>query len=98
VPGLSFGGVGTSGMGSYHGKASYETFSHKKSVIDRDFSWITETINSLRYAPYEHVDFKVAMSFMILKNFYRFYIPPLKFSHVLMFILGLMTAWYFLRF
>lgn len=33
VNGLPFGGVGTSGMGSYHGKTSFETFSHKKSVL-----------------------------------------------------------------
>lgn len=31
-PHLPFGGVGYSGMGSYHGKASFETFSHKKSI------------------------------------------------------------------
>merc|ERR1712086_117378 len=30
---LPFGGVGSSGMGNYHGKASFETFSHKKSVL-----------------------------------------------------------------
>ncbi|QHS22662.1 aldehyde dehydrogenase [Virgibacillus sp. MSP4-1] len=32
-PYLPFGGVGTSGMGSYHGKASFDTFSHHKSVL-----------------------------------------------------------------
>lgn len=32
-PNLSFGGVGESGSGGYHGKHSFETFSHKKSVI-----------------------------------------------------------------
>ncbi len=30
---LPFGGVGQSGMGSYHGKASFEAFSHQKSVL-----------------------------------------------------------------
>jgi acyl-CoA reductase-like NAD-dependent aldehyde dehydrogenase len=34
-PHLPFGGVGPSGMGSYHGKASFEAFSHKKSVINK---------------------------------------------------------------
>lgn len=33
VQDLPFGGVGGSGMGSYHGKASFDTFSHKKSVL-----------------------------------------------------------------
>jgi aldehyde dehydrogenase (NAD+) len=31
--GLPFGGVGPSGMGAYHGRASFETFSHRKSVL-----------------------------------------------------------------
>ncbi|WLR52831.1 aldehyde dehydrogenase [Bacillus tianshenii] len=33
TPYLPFGGVGESGMGSYHGKYSFETFSHRKSVL-----------------------------------------------------------------
>ena len=33
VAGLPFGGVGPSGMGAYHGRASFETFSHRKSVL-----------------------------------------------------------------
>jgi aldehyde dehydrogenase (NAD+) len=32
---LPFGGVGNSGMGSYHGKATFDTFSHYKSVLDQ---------------------------------------------------------------
>lgn len=32
-PNLPFGGVGSSGMGSYHGKDSFDTFSHKKSIL-----------------------------------------------------------------
>ncbi|WP_017753949.1 aldehyde dehydrogenase [Calidifontibacillus oryziterrae] len=32
-PYLPFGGVGTSGMGAYHGKGSFDTFSHRKSVL-----------------------------------------------------------------
>ncbi|OEF99900.1 aldehyde dehydrogenase [Vulcanibacillus modesticaldus] len=32
-PHLPFGGVGNSGMGSYHGKSSFELFSHKKSIL-----------------------------------------------------------------
>jgi len=48
VPGLPFGGVGNSGMGKYHGKASFDTFSHYKSVLNR--SLILDV--KLRYAPY----------------------------------------------
>ncbi|HYU39009.1 MAG TPA: aldehyde dehydrogenase family protein [Acidimicrobiia bacterium] len=35
VPELPFGGVGPSGMGAYHGKASFDVFSHRKSVLTR---------------------------------------------------------------
>lgn len=55
-PNLPFGGVGLSGTGAYHGKYSFETFSHRKSVLrklnlfqvnlayppytDKKFQWI----------------------------------------------------------
>jgi aldehyde dehydrogenase (NAD+) len=35
VPGLPFGGVGESGMGAYHGKHSFDTFSHRKAVLKK---------------------------------------------------------------
>ena len=45
---LPFGGVGQSGMGSYHGKSSFDAFSHKKSIVRRP-TWLDIP---LRYAPY----------------------------------------------
>jgi aldehyde dehydrogenase (NAD+) len=33
IPGLPFGGVGESGMGAYHGKDSFDAFSHKKAIL-----------------------------------------------------------------
>ena len=45
---MGFGGVGNSGMGSYHGKKSYETFSHEKSIVKKH-TWIDLPI---RYMPY----------------------------------------------
>jgi aldehyde dehydrogenase (NAD+) len=35
VPDLPFGGVGESGMGSYHGKTGFDTFSHHKAVLSK---------------------------------------------------------------
>jgi aldehyde dehydrogenase (NAD+) len=35
VPELPFGGVGASGMGAYHGRSGFETFSHRKSVLEK---------------------------------------------------------------
>ncbi len=52
VESLPFGGVGESGMGAYHGDASFETFSHMKGVYGRDFSWFGEHAASIRYPPY----------------------------------------------
>lgn len=46
---LPFGGVGNSGMGAYHGKLGFDTFSHKKAIIKRG-NWIDPPI---RYAPYK---------------------------------------------
>ena len=46
---LPFGGVGESGIGRYHGKASFETFSHQKSVLNKSFLVDVK----LRYAPYK---------------------------------------------
>lgn len=45
---LPFGGVGSSGIGSYHGKKTFEVFSHYKSVVHRG-TWIDLPV---RYAPY----------------------------------------------
>lgn len=49
VPGLPFGGVGASGMGSYHGPHSVETFSHRKSVLEKPLA--PDTL-SLIYPPF----------------------------------------------
>lgn len=47
-PHLPFGGVGPSGMGAYHGKDSFDTFSHYRSVMHRS-TWLDP---SQRYPPY----------------------------------------------
>ncbi len=45
---LPFGGVGDSGIGNYHGKYGFETFSHYKSILQKPF-WIEL---NLKYSPY----------------------------------------------
>lgn len=47
-PSLGFGGVGASGMGSYHGKRSFDTFTHYRSIVKKA-NWIDLPI---RYRPY----------------------------------------------
>lgn len=46
---MGFGGVGESGMGSYHGKDGFETFSHTKSIVDKK-TWMDLP---MRYQPYK---------------------------------------------
>jgi aldehyde dehydrogenase (NAD+) len=48
VPELPFGGVGPSGIGAYHGRAGFDTFSHKKSVLSKS----TRVDPALAYPPY----------------------------------------------
>lgn len=45
---LPFGGVGNSGMGRYHGKASFDTFTHYRSILKKS-TWFDVPV---RYAPY----------------------------------------------
>ncbi len=47
---LPFGGVGHSGIGAYHGKLSFDTFSHKKAIVKKG-NWLDIP---LRYAPYKN--------------------------------------------
>ncbi len=55
VPDLPFGGVGESGMGSYHGKAGFDTFSHAKAVLYKP----TRPDPSLMYPPYTNLKQKI---------------------------------------
>jgi aldehyde dehydrogenase (NAD+) len=48
VPGLPFGGLGPSGWGAHHGRAGFETFSHRRSVLTRS----TRFDVAVRYPPY----------------------------------------------
>lgn len=48
-PKLPFGGVGNSGMGAYHGKHNFDTFTHQKSIT-RHYNWLDIPF---RYAPYK---------------------------------------------
>ena len=52
---MPFGGFGESGMGAYHGKAGFETFSHIKSVVDKK-NWLDLP---MRYQPYRTVHEKL---------------------------------------
>lgn len=49
---MPFGGFGESGMGSYHGKVGFDTFSHYKSIVDKK-TWLDLP---MRYQPYKKIN------------------------------------------
>ena len=60
TPEMPFGGVGASGMGSYHGKFGFDTFSHKKSILDKK-TWFDLP---MRYQPYNELYSKLLKIFL----------------------------------
>lgn len=57
---LPFGGVGHSGMGSYHGKHNFKTFSHEKSILKKSKSFDMPVI----YYPYNKLKLKLSRLFL----------------------------------
>lgn len=60
TPYMPFGGVGESGMGSYHGKQSFDTFSHNRSIVKKAYS----PDLSMRYHPYSAKNDALIKKFM----------------------------------
>ena len=57
---MGFGGFGESGMGAYHGKIGFDTFSHYKSIVDKK-TWIDLP---MRYQPYQKMHEKMVRFFL----------------------------------
>ena len=57
---LPFGGVGESGMGRYHGKYGFDTFSHKKSIVEKSL----RIDLPMRYQPYTSIKEKLIRIFL----------------------------------
>ena len=57
---MGFGGFGESGMGAYHGKTGFDTFTHYKSIVDKK-TWIDFP---MRYQPYRKGDEKLVRFFL----------------------------------
>lgn len=57
---MGFGGVGESGMGAYHGRRGFDTFSHKKSIVDKKL-WLDLP---LRYQPFTKLKHKLITFFV----------------------------------
>ena len=56
-PNLPFGGVGASGIGSYHSKAGFDTFTHYKSILHKT-SWIEPNIKYLPFTKFKNAILK----------------------------------------
>ena len=57
---MGFGGVGESGMGSYHGKSGFDTFTHYKSMVDKK-TWMDLP---MRYQPYTKLGERLIRMFL----------------------------------
>ena len=57
---MGFGGFGESGMGAYHGKSGFDTFTHYKSIVDKK-TWIDLP---MRYQPYRKRNEKMVRFFL----------------------------------
>ncbi|KAG5668615.1 hypothetical protein PVAND_016550 [Polypedilum vanderplanki] len=87
---LPFGGVGASGMGAYHGKYNFDTFTHEKGCLEKSMDYVSEKLSDARYPPY--TDNKASyLSFMMKKR--KFWKIPF-FSHILAFAFGAAAAYY----
>ena len=57
---MGFGGFGESGMGAYHGKTGFDTFTHYKSIVDKK-TWLDLP---MRYQPYRQLHEKMVRFFL----------------------------------
>jgi acyl-CoA reductase-like NAD-dependent aldehyde dehydrogenase len=85
--GLPFGGVGNSGMGHYHGKYTVDTFCHKKAVLQRGMSAVSEKLGDARYPPY--TDGKIKLMSTAFGIMHKFNVTYNKFfTHAAAAVLG----------
>ncbi|XP_039277308.1 aldehyde dehydrogenase, dimeric NADP-preferring isoform X4 [Nilaparvata lugens] len=91
---LPFGGVGHSGMGAYHGKYTFDTFTHKKSCLVKDYNPLLESLASSRYPPYSDKKMNfIAMLMRKRRSLGLQYIP-----YAMTFAVGVLTAVAFMKF
>jgi len=89
---LPFGGVGNSGMGRYHGKYSFDCFTHEKAVLHRPQG--AEKLLWMRYPPYDEAKFYWTKQMGTKRS-----LPTLWFIYyVPMLIVGFLMGYLFKRF
>jgi len=88
---LPFGGVGASGLGAYHGKYTFDTFTHKKGTLVKNFNIIGETLASARYPPYSEKRLKFIQTLLKKRGGISLSFVP----YAAIFGLGMLTMWGF---
>lgn len=85
---LPFGGVGNSGLGAYHGKFSFNTFSHKKSILIKSLNKLGENLQNSRYPPYsdKKIKFLTSMTKRKARN------GPNYLLYIAIYLLGAVTS------
>jgi len=95
---LPFGGVGLSGMGQYHGKFTFDAFSHKKAVLEKS-TWPDIALRLFRYPAAERSD--AMRNFVFWATYivqYPRYIIPAKIRPYLMLVFYGLICRYLLSF
>ncbi|XP_054277695.1 aldehyde dehydrogenase, dimeric NADP-preferring-like isoform X2 [Macrosteles quadrilineatus] len=93
VESLPFGGVGSSGMGAYHGKYSFDTFTHQRSALIKDFNPLLESLSASRYPPYS--DKKMSFIQMMMRKRAGLRIPYA--TQLFSFLLGVAATYAFIQ-
>ncbi|XP_014243564.1 aldehyde dehydrogenase family 3 member B1-like isoform X2 [Cimex lectularius] len=88
VNSLPFGGVGASGIGAYHGKYTFDTFTHKKSCVVKGYNAVLDRIWRIRYPPYTTKKHRLLAHFLGMR---MTFCGPL-FVNSIVFIFGLIVG------
>ncbi|RWS17709.1 aldehyde dehydrogenase: dimeric NADP-preferring-like protein, partial [Dinothrombium tinctorium] len=92
---LPFGGVGESGFGHYHGKHTFDMFSHQKAVLVRNFFSFIEWVASKRYPPYSENHLRRLLRLLRKRNIPFMNAFSKNFDKILFFLLGAMVYYFF---
>jgi aldehyde dehydrogenase (NAD+) len=88
---LPFGGAGESGMGTYHGKYSFEAFSRDRACVYRDFSYLADKLGVFRYPPYSEL--KINFLCFLLHHWKKFNITYFDYiPHLICFFMGIFAV------
>jgi len=96
-PTIGFGGVGQSGMGSYHGKRSFEAFSHERAIVEKsnavDGLPVLAQVLAVRFPPYTPLKMAVVRS-LTNPNVARLlkFLESRAFQRVVLLVLGASLA------